>query len=221
MHCCPPPSGRPGPGGATMPCFGSPPKPDCGRPNWSAFTVAMSISVPALTSAVWERDESSGSHPSPPTWPRCCASGWPNVPGSRRASLPHTDRQDAQPRRARAPAREICRDRRQRPSVAAAEKDHPTRPASYRGNAIAACRRRRLGDRAVAWPRTHRDNPRLSARRSGAKRAHPGKNHAGRYGARTLPAVRQASRFPRGALIMPTPSQRSPPPGPSSKPWSA
>jgi integrase len=49
----------------------------------------------------------------------------------------------------------------------------------------------------------------------------PWRNRAGQHGARTLPAARQASRFPRGALIMPTPSQRSPPPRPNSNPRSA
>ena len=57
--------------------------------------------------------------------------------------------------------------------------------------------------------------------RFGHQRARLGQNHASQDAAWPIPPHRQTSRLPGGALIMPLPSQRSPPPRPAWQHWSA
>jgi site-specific recombinase XerD len=87
--------------------------------------------------------------------------------------------------------------------------------------AMRLLRHRHLGDRALAWARERRDHPDLLACRSGDQGARLGQNDASRDSARPIPPHRQTSRLSGGALIMPLPSQRSPPPRPVWPRWSA
>jgi hypothetical protein len=66
--------------------------------------------------------------------------------------------------------------------------------------------RRTLNDRVVARSRTDRINEHLPSCRSWDQRTSPCSDHTRSHRPRALPSPRQASRVPRGALIMPSPS---------------
>ena len=82
--------------------------------------------------------------------------------------------------------------------------------AAFRSNAPAARRDRHLGDRALAWSRTNRNDPDLLARGSAEQGTHYRKDDPNHGETRPLPANRQTPRLPRSRLIMPSPSQRTP-----------
>jgi integrase/recombinase XerD len=128
-----------------------------------------------------------------------------------RAAVHHTDWKGTQPGRSRAQACQIRRESHRRLSVAGTKIGDHACIAAFSRHAIAARRHRHLGDRTLARSRTDRDDPNLPTRGSGDKGTRSGQDSSDRDKTRPLPTDRQTARLPGGSLIMPTPSQRSPP----------
>ena len=103
--------------------------------------------------------------------------------------------------------------------VAEGQERHRPHAAAHRRHATAPRRRRHLGHRALARPRTGRHDPDLPARRPRAQGESPRQDHPARHQARTLQAPGPAPRLPRKPLIMPTfqPAIRPPPAAPAAR----
>ena len=74
----------------------------------------------------------------------------------------------------------------------------------HRRDATPPRRHRHRGHRALARPRTDRNDTDLPPRRHGAQRTSPSQNHTPEHQTRPLPTPRHDPRVPRSALIMPT-----------------
>ena len=126
-------------------------------------------------------------------------------------AVPDTDRHAPQPRRARTPARQIRRDRRRRcPSLAQKQVTmhvlrHSAAMRLLRAGIDTSVIALWLGHEQIETTQIylHADLADQGTR--------PGAGQPRHDKTRPLPADRQTPRLPGGPLIMPTPSQRSPP----------
>ena len=150
-------------------------RPGCGSPSSSACRVGRAARRRrhVVCHGKGRKDRSPRSPPAPST-----AAGLARR--TRRAT--HRPAVSDQPRRATQSRRPGAAHRRTPPKPPAcpslgAKNHHPARPASHRGNAVAARRDRHHRHRPLARPRNSRDDADLRARRHGAQGTGPRPDH--------------------------------------------